>query len=117
STARLPRQAAAMWSACRRRQDSQVVSLNVRRFFTKPRLGEQPAASASLHAAPLRHGDHGVTLSWSDWNLHLLAGCDQILLEQVRVVRLGHSHAGVAEDLRELVDVAAGLQPARSEGV
>ena len=54
--------------------------------------------------------------SWSDGDPHLLARRHEILLQQVRVVRFGDGDARVAQDLRQLVDVAAGPEPPGSEG-
>ena len=64
-----------------------------------------------------RHLHDVPVASRRDWNLDLLACGHQILLQQVRVVRFGHGDAGVPEDLGQLVDVAAGLESPRSEGV
>ena len=66
---------------------------------------------------PSRHPHDVPCPSRRDRNLHLLTRGHQILLQQVCVVRFGHGDAGVPEDLRQLVDVAAGLKPARAEGV
>jgi hypothetical protein len=66
---------------------------------------------------PSRHPDDIPRLSRCDRNLHLLARSHQILRQQVRIVGFGHGDAGVPEDLRQLEDVAAGLEPPRAEGV
>jgi MOSC domain-containing protein YiiM/ferredoxin-NADP reductase/ferredoxin len=41
----------------------------------------------------------------------------RVLLQQVRIAHFGYGDAGVPGDLGQLVDVAAGLEPARAEGV
>ncbi len=47
----------------------------------------------------------------------LLTRGHQIFLQQVRIVRFNDCYAGVPEDLRQLVDVAGGMEPARAERV
>ena len=64
-----------------------------------------------------RHLQHGRITSWGHWDSYLPAGSDQILLEKVCVVRFGHRDARMAEDLRQLVDVAARLEPAGAKRV
>src|SRR5581483_8043740 len=80
-----------------------------------------PAATHSKHRRPPtsatpRHLENLVR-AWRNGDLHLLARGHQILLQQVRIMRFGHRHARVPEDLRQLVDVAPGLKPARAERV
>jgi len=82
------------------------------------RLGRQLPKPASHRPATATGHPHDIaSSSLCDRNLDLLARGHQILLQQMRIVRFGYCDAGVPEDLRQLVDVAAGLEPTRAEGV
>jgi hypothetical protein len=54
-----------------------------------------------------RHSQDVALAPWSNGDSDLLARDDEVLLQQVRVVRLGDGDAGVPEDLRQFVDVAS----------
>ncbi len=86
-------------------QDSRSVAttiLNIRSMG--PRLAFRPAAAGLASACGPR--------SPRPW-----VRPESAPAEQVRVVRLGDADAGVPEDLRQLVDIAARLEPPGAERV
>lgn len=64
-----------------------------------------------------RHPHNVASASRRDRNLDLLTRGDEIFLEQMCVMRFGDGDTRVPEDFRELVDIAASLEPSRAERV
>src|SRR5881392_931852 len=72
---------------------------------------------SSRYARLRCNGDDVLSGSLRDRQPYLPTCGDEVVLQQMLVVRLGHRDTRMTEDLRQLVDVAARLQPSGAEGV